>query len=124
MGSNPMAKSAVTGVAMQALMVMIGKLVPSIGMMPNFYAICGTVLAALTGALVARGMPGATTGKVATNGAIVGGATSVVGGLLAVVTNQWPNFEVVQILFPLISGAVGGGVGGVLGRIFANKRTA
>lgn len=124
MGSNPLAKSAITGVAMQALMVMIGKLVPSIGMMPNFYAICGTVVAALTGSLVARGMPGASTGTVATNGAIAGGATSVVGGLLAVVTGQWPNFEVVQILFPLISGAIGGGVGGVLGRILSNKKPA
>jgi CHASE2 domain-containing sensor protein len=122
MGSNPLAKSAVTGVAMQALMVMLGKLVPAIGTMPNFYAICGTVLAALTGSLVARDMPNATAGKIATNGAVAGGATSVVGGLLAVVTGQWPDFAPVQLLFPLISGAVGGGVGGMLGRMFGKSR--
>jgi hypothetical protein len=123
MGSSPLAKSALIGVVMQAVMVMVGKLVPSIGAMPNFYAICGTVLAAITGSIVARGAPGATAGSVAANGAIAGGATSVVGGLLAVATGQWPNFEIVQIMFPAISGAVGGGVGGLLGRMM-NKPAA
>jgi CHASE2 domain-containing sensor protein len=122
MGSNPLAKSAVTGVAMQALMVMLGKLVPAIGAMPNFYAICGTVLAALTGSLAAREMRGAPAGKVATTGALAGGATSVVGGLLAVATGQWPDFAPLQLMFPLISGAVGGGIGGMLGRMFAKPR--
>ncbi len=124
MGSNPLTKASVTGVAMQALMVMLGKLVPTIGAMPNFFAICGTVVAALTGSLVAREMPTASAGKVATNGAIAGGVTSIVGGLLAVVTGQWPDFAPLQLLFPFISGAVGGGVGGVLGRVFSKSRTA
>ncbi len=123
MGSNPLAKSALTGVVMQAVMVMVGKLVPSIGAMPNFFAICGTVLAAVTGSIVARSAPNATAGSVATNGAIAGGATSVVGGLLAVATGQWPGFEIVQLLFPALSGAIGGGVGGMLGRMM-NKPSA
>ncbi len=117
MGANPLAKSLLTGVVMQALMVMVGKLVPSVGAMPNFFAICGTVLAAITGAVVSRNAPGATAGSVATNGAIAGGVTSVVGGLMAVATGQWPGFQIVQILFPAISGAVGGSVGGMLGRM-------
>jgi CHASE2 domain-containing sensor protein len=122
MGTNPLAKSSITGVAMQALMVMLGKLVPAIGAMPNFYAICGTVVAALTGSLAARDMPAASAGKVATTGAMAGGATSVVGGLLAVVTGQWPDFAPVQILFPFISGAIGGGFGGLLGRMFSKPK--
>jgi phage-related protein len=124
MGSNPLAKSALTGVAMQALMVMIGKFVPALGTIPNFYAICGTVLAAITGAMVSRGSPGATAGTVATNGAIAGGGSSVVGGLLAVATGQWPAFQAVQLLFPLISGAVGGGLGGILGRMTSKPNPA
>ena len=124
MGSNPLMKSTLTGVAMQALMVVIGKYVPAIGTIPNFYAICGTVLAAITGALVARGSAGAAAGTIATNGAIAGGASSVVGGLLAVVTGQWPGFQIMQMLFPALSGAIGGGVGGMLGRMMSGKRTA
>lgn len=123
MGSNPLVKAGMTGVIMQGLMVLIGKFVPAIGAMPNFYAIAGTILAAVTGSMVARNAPGATAGSVATNGAIAGGATSIIGGLLAVVSGQWPNFEALQILFPAISGAVGGGLGGVLGRMM-NKPAA
>lgn len=124
MGSNPLAKSMLTGAVMQAVMVMIGKFVPSIGAIPNFYAICGTVLAAITGAIVARGSPGAAAGSVATNGAIAGAATSIVGGLLAVATGQWPGFTIVQILFPALSGAIGGGVGAMLGRMMNKPETA
>ncbi len=124
MGSNPLVKSTVIGIVMQALMVIIGKYVPAIGTIPNFYAICGTVLATLTGAMVARNTPGATAGQTATNGAIAGGASSIVGGLLAVATGQWPGFQIVQIFFPALSGAVGGGAGGFLGRMMSKKRTA
>ncbi len=124
MGSNPLGKSMLTGVVMQAVMVLVGKLVPSIGAMPNFFALCGTVLAAVTGAVVARNSPGAGAASIATNGAIAGGVTSVVGGLLAVATGQWPGFEVVQILFPAISGAVGGSVGGLLGRMMNRPASA
>ncbi len=117
MGTNPLAKSLLSGAVMQAVMVMVGKLVPAIGAMPNFLAICGTLLAAVTGAIFARSAPGATAGSTATGGAIAGGLTSVVGGLMAVATGQWPGFEIVQLLFPAISGAVGGSVGGLLGRM-------
>ncbi len=124
MGSNPLMKSIGTGVVMQLVMVMVGKFVPALGEMPNFYAICGTALAALTGALVARWSPGATAGATTTNGAIAGGASSIVGGLAAVATGQWPGFAIVQLLFPALSGAVGGGAGGILGRMMSSKAKA
>ncbi len=124
MFSNPLVKSTAIGAVMQLVMVMIGKLVPAIGAMPNFYAICGTVIAAITGALVARGAPGASAGTTATNGAIAGGGSSVIGGLLAVATGQWPEFQVLQLLFPAISGAIAGGVGGMLTRMLAAKASA
>lgn len=117
MGNSPMMSAALRGVVMQGLMVLIGKFVPAIGQMPNFYAIAGTVLAALTGAMVARQSPGAGAGQVATGGAVAGGLSSVVGGLLAAVSGQWPGFQVLQLLFPLISGGLGGGIGGLLGRM-------
>lgn len=104
------------GTLMQVVMVIIGKFVPAIGQMPNFYAIAGTVLAALTGAMFARMAPGAGAGSVASGGAIAGGGSSLIGGVLAVVTGQWPGFQIVQLLLPLVSGAVAGGLGGVLGR--------
>lgn len=117
MGSNATMNAALRGVAMQVVMVAIGKFVPAIGQIPNFYAVAGTVLAALTGAVFARLSPGATSGQVSTGGAIAGGSSSAIGGLCAVLTGQWPGFQVVQLLFPLISGAIGGAVGGLLGRV-------
>jgi len=110
-------KAAVRGVVMQGVMVLVGNLVPSIGQTPNFYAIAGTVLAALTGALVPRLSPGAAVAQAATGGAVAGGASSVIGGLFAVMSGQWPGFQAVQLLYPLISGGVAGGVGGLLGRL-------
>ena len=122
MGSSPLIKSTVTGIIMQALMVVIGKYVPSIGTIPNFYAICGTVLATLTGSMVGRSAPGAGTGATAGEGAIAGGISSTIGGMLAVATGQWPGFQLVQMLLPAISGALGGGVGGLLGRMLSKGK--
>ena len=123
MKKSPTVNGAIRGVLMQAAMVLVGMLVPAIGQMPNFYAIAGTVLAALTGAIVSRLSPGAGAGQAATGGAIAGGISSVVGGLVAVATGQWPDFQVFQLLFPLISGAIGGGMGGLLGRMMGPKVT-
>lgn len=117
MGNSPVMNAAIRGVVMQGVMVLIGKFVPAIGEMPNFYAIAGTVLAALTGAMVPRLAPGAAAGQAAIGGAIAGGGSSIVGGLLAVLSGQWPGFQVIQLLFPAISGGVGGALGGVLGRM-------
>lgn len=117
MGNSPVMNAAIRGVVMQGVMVLIGKFVPAIGQMPNFYAIAGTVLAALTGAMVPQLAPGAAAGQVAMGGAIAGGGSSVVGGLLAVLSGQWPGFQVIQLLFPAISGGVGGALGGILGRM-------
>ena len=116
MGNSPMVKSALTGAVLQTLMVVIGNFVPSIGSIPNFYAICGTLLSVVTGALFAKWSSGAATGQAAAGGAAVGGVSSVIGSAIAVVAGQWPGFQLVQILFPAISGAVGGGIGGLIGR--------
>lgn len=117
MGGNATLNAALRGVVMQAVMVVIGKFVPAIGQMPNFYAIAGTVLAALTGAVYARLAPSASAGQAGVGGAIAGGSSSVIGGALAVATGQWPDFQALQLLLPLISGAIGGGVGGSLSRM-------
>lgn len=121
MGSNPMIRSVLTGAVMQVLMVVIGKFVPALGQMPNFYAICGTVLATLTGAMFGKGTANATTGGAAGGGAVVGGVSSLVGSLAAVASGQWPAFTVIQLLYPLISGGAGGGVGAVLGKLLGKK---
>lgn len=115
--SNPTIKAVLRGVIMQGAMVLVGRFVPAIGQMPNFYAIAGTVLAALTGAVFSRLSPGVSGGQAATGGAIAGGGSSVVGGVLAVLTGQWPGFQILQLLFPAISGGIGGAVGGLLGRM-------
>jgi hypothetical protein len=117
MGNSPTMKAALLGVVMQAVMVAVGYLVPAFGQAPNGYAIAGTVLAALTGAMIPRLSPGATAGAAIGGGAIAGGASSVVGGLLAVLSGQWPGFQAVQLLYPLISGGVAGGIGGLVGRL-------
>jgi len=124
MGNSPAMKAAVRGVVMQGVMVLVGNLVPSIGQTPNFYAIAGTVLAALTGAMVPRLSPGAAAAQAATGGAIAGGASSVIGGVFAVMSGQWPGFQAVQLLYPLISGGVAGGVGGLLGRLMRTPAPA
>jgi hypothetical protein len=117
MGNTATMKAAIRGILMQAVMVGIGYLVPAFGQAPNGYAIAGTVLAALTGAMVPRLSPGATAGQTAVGGGLAGGASSIVGGLLAVLSGQWPDFQAVQLLYPAISGGVAGGVGGLLGRL-------
>ena len=117
MGNSPTMKAAIRGVVMQAVMVAIGYFVPAFGQAPNGYAIAGTVLAALTGAMVPRLAPGAAAGATTTGGAMAGGASSIVGGLLAVISGQWPDFQAIQILYPAISGGVAGGIGGLLGRL-------
>jgi len=35
-----------------------------------------------------------------------------------------PGFAIVQLLFPALSGAVGGGAGGILGRMMSSKAKA
>lgn len=60
MGSSSLTKATVIGMILQAVMVVVGKNIPAIAAMPNFYAICGTAIATITGAMVARGSAGAT----------------------------------------------------------------
>jgi hypothetical protein len=60
---------------------------------------------------------GAAAGQTAIGGVLAGGGSSIVGGLLAVLSGQWPDFQAVQLLYPAISGGVAGGVGGLLGRL-------
>ena len=55
---------------------------------------------------------------------VVPGVSSLVGGALVAVTGHWPGFQVVQLLFPTLSGAVGGGIGGILGRLLPLAKTA
>ena len=124
MGNNPMVKSALVGAVLQTLMVVCGNFVPAIGAIPNFYAICGTVLSVLTGFLFSKWSPGAQTGQAALGGAAAGGGSSIVGSLIAVATGQWPGFQVVQLIFPAISGAIGGGIGGLVGRMLNKPATA
>ena len=123
MGNNPMVKSALTGAVLQTLMVVIGNFVPSIGAIPNFYALCGTALSVLTGFLFSKWSPNVQTGAAATGGAIAGGGSSIIGSVIAFVTGQWPGFQAIQLLFPAISGAIGGGVGGLLGRMLSKPAT-
>lgn len=124
MGNNPVMKSAVTGVVIQAIMVAVGKLVPAVGQIPNFYAIVGTVLSVITGALFSRWSPGVAAGQAAIGGAAAGGSSSLIGGLLAVATGQWPGFQALQLILPALSGGVGGGIGGVLGRLLSPSKAS
>ncbi len=117
-------RATIRGAVMQGAMVVLGRFVPAIGETPNFYAIAGTLLAALTGAMVSRLSPGAATGQLVTGGAVAGGASSVIGGALAALSGQWPGFQLLQLLYPAISGGVAGGIGGVLGRMMGTARAA
>jgi hypothetical protein len=121
MGSNPIARSTIAGVVMQSLMVIVGNFVPAVGAIPNFYAIAGTLLSVVTGFLFSKWSPGAQAGQAATGGAIAGGGSSIIGGVIAVVTGQWPGFQLVQLAFPAISGAVGGGLGALVGRMMSGS---
>lgn len=116
MGNNPMSRSLIVGAVLQALMVGVGKMVPAMGQQPNFYAICGTVLSVVAGALFSRWSPNAAMGQSAGGGAVAGAGSSVIGSLLAVATGQWPGFTAAALGMPAGAGAVGGIIGGVLGR--------
>ncbi len=117
MGNNPMWKSLLTGAVLQALMVLVGKVAPSVGQIPNFYAICGTALSVVAGALFSRWSPGVQVGQAAGGGAVAGGGSSIIGSLLAVATGQWPGFDIAGLGMAAGSGAVGGLLGGLLGRM-------
>ncbi|MGE0441957.1 MAG: hypothetical protein AB7L66_11325 [Gemmatimonadales bacterium] len=124
MGNNPLVKSVLGGTVLQVLMVALGKLLPTIGGNPNFFPIAGTALAAIAGFLFNRNAPGASAGRTATGGAAAGGISSILGGLAAVGTGQWPDFAALQLLFPALSGGVGGVVGAFLGRMLKGKPAA
>jgi hypothetical protein len=117
MDNRPAIRATIRGIVLQAVMVAIGYFVPAFGQAPNGFAIAGTILAAWTGAIVPRLSPGAAPGQAIGGGAFAGGVSSLIGGLLALASGQWPGFQALQILYPAISGGVAGGVGGLIGRL-------
>jgi hypothetical protein len=124
MGNRPAIRATIRGIVLQAVMVLIGYFVPAFGQTPNGFAIAGTILAAWTGAIVPRLSPGLAAGQAIGGGAVAGGISSIMGGLLALISGQWPDFQALQILFPAISGGVAGGLGALIGRLMRTPAPA
>lgn len=109
------------GAVLQIVMVVLGKLMPSL-VGENFFPIAGTAIAALAGARFSRWSPGAAIGRSLSGGGIAGGGSSLVGSIAAVIAGAAPGVEVPTIGIATVTGVVAGLVGGVFGRLLP-KRT-
>lgn len=124
MGRSAMGRSVLFGAILQIVMVVIGKLIPSLGQSDNFFPIAGTTIAALSGARFSRWSPGATIGRSLSGGGMAGGGASLIGSIAAVIAGAAPGMEVQTVGIATVTGVVAGMVGGVFGRLLPTARSA
>jgi hypothetical protein len=114
---SPLLSSFIVGAVLQIIMVIVGALVPALGQAGNFYPIAGTAIAALAGSRFSRRSPGVPIGTSVRGGAIVGGGSSLVGSIAAVIAGAAAGAEVQTVAIATVTGAVAGLVGGIFGRL-------
>jgi hypothetical protein len=124
MGKSAMTRSVIFGAILQILMVVLGKLIPSLGQSGNFFPIAGTAIAALSGARFSRWSPGASLGASLSGGGVAGGGSSLVGSIVAVLAGAAPGVEVQTVGIATVTGVVAGMVGGVFGRLLPKARSS
>lgn len=118
---TPLAASVLFGAILQIVMVVLGKLMPSLAT-GSFYPAVGTAIAALSGMRFSRWSPGATLGTSLSSGGLAGGGSSLIGTIAAVIAGAAPGAEIETIGIGTATGAVAGVIGGLLGR-FLPKRS-
>ncbi len=117
MGKSPLVSSLIVGAVLQIIMVVVGTLVPALGQAGNFYPIAGTAISALAGSRFSRRSPGVPIGTSLRGGALVGGGSSLIGSIAAVIAGAAAGAEMQTVAIATVTGVVAGLVGGVFGRL-------
>jgi len=113
--SNATMKSAIIGLVLQCLMVVVGHYVPSVA---RFFPIAGTGIGGIAGLLNGLWSGNASQTAAAGGGAVAGGAGGLVGTLLSHVLGDVPTST---IAVGTGSTAVAGVVGAVIGKLLGSR---
>ena len=116
--SNPMVKSAIVGIVLQVIMVVVGHYVPSVA---NLFPVAGTGIGGITGILNGLWSANAPHPAAAGGGAVAGGAGGLLGTLLSTVLGDVPTST---IAVGTGSTAVAGAIGALIGKLLGSKKAA
>ena len=114
--SNPMVKSAIIGIVLQVIMVMVGHYVPSVA---NLFPVAGTGIGGIAGLLNGLWSANASHQANAGGGAVAGGVGGLLGTLLSSVLGDVPTSTVAV---GTGSTAVAGVIGAVIGKLIGNRQ--
>jgi hypothetical protein len=112
-----LSKPTMIGTVLQVGMILLGKMVP---MVAQNFALGGTGIAAATGVIASMMAKPAGMGGAAGGGAVAAGVSALIGTLVSLATGQTP-METVAI--GTGSSVVAGAIGGVVGQLFAGKKS-
>jgi len=116
MDNTALKQSALFGSALQILMVLVAKFLPSIGGGDTFLPAVGTAFAALAGLRYGKAVGAVAMGSSVGGGLAAGGISSLVGSALAGALGLAPGAVLQTIGMATGTGAVAGIVGSVIGR--------
>lgn len=114
--SNPMVKSAIVGIVLQVIMVVVGHYVPSVA---NLFPVAGTGIGGVAGLLNGLWSGNASQQATAGGGAVAGGAGGLLGTLLSHVLGDVPMST---IAVGTGSTAVAGIIGGLIGKFLGSRQ--
>ena len=116
--SNPMVKSAIVGIVLQVIMVVVGHYVPAVA---NLFPVAGTGIGGIAGILNGLWSANAPHPGAAGGGAVAGGAGGLLGTLLSTVLGDVPTST---IAVGTGSTAVAGAIGALIGKFLGSKQAA
>ena len=116
--SNPMVKSAIVGIVLQVIMVVVGHYVPSVA---NLFPVAGTGIGGIAGLLNGLWSGNASQQAAAGGGAVAGGAGGALGTLLSHVLGDVPTST---IAVGTGSTAVAGIIGGLIGKFLGSRQAS
>jgi len=114
--SNPMVKSAIVGVVLQVIMVVVGHYVPQVA---SLFPVAGTGIGGIAGLLNGLWSANASQQAAAGGGAVAGGAGGLLGTILSNVLGDVPTST---IAVGTGSTAVAGVIGGLIGKFLGSRR--
>ena len=112
-----LSKPTIIGTVLQVGMILLGKMNPGMG---QYFALGGTSIAAATGVIASMMARPAGMGGAAGGGAIAAGVSAFIGTVVSLLTGQTP-METIAI--GTGSSLVAGAIGGVVGQLFAGKKS-
>ena len=113
--SNPMVKSAIVGIVLQVIMVVVGHYVPQVA---SLFPVAGTGIGGIAGLLNGLWSASASQQAAAGGGAVAGGAGGLLGTVLSRVLGDVPTST---IAVGTGSTAVAGVIGGLIGKFLGSR---